>query len=95
MRERGLTANQLLYLPGAGDFQIEQIDGAPPPQPALGAAAAGKQPRPAAACGHAHNCHTWICLLQHHVQDLDVRALPDAGGNTMHTFDTWPLDRVA
>lgn len=43
VRERGLTANQLVHLPGAGDFQIAQIDGAPPPEP-LGAV--HRQPRP-------------------------------------------------
>ena len=51
VRERGLTANQLLHLPGAGDFQIEQIDGAPAPQPTGSAA---RQPRPAATGAQHH-----------------------------------------
>lgn len=35
MRDRGLAANQLLHLPGAGDFQMEAIYGAPPPPPTI------------------------------------------------------------
>ncbi len=64
VRERGLTANQLLHLPGAGDFQIDQLDGAPPPQ-AIGGAGA-KAPRPnATGAGqlHVHGIRIARCAL--------------------------------
>ena len=34
----GLSPNQLLHIPGAGDFQIDRIEGAPEPLPVVGAA---------------------------------------------------------
>lgn len=39
VRDRGITANQLLHIPGAGDYQIDRITGPNPPQPAIGASA--------------------------------------------------------
>ena len=44
VRERGLTANQLLHIPGAGDFQIDRIEGPPALPPIVGSAAAARQP---------------------------------------------------
>lgn len=37
----GLSANQLLHVPGAGDFQIDRIEGAPEPLPLIGVAPHG------------------------------------------------------
>ena len=36
MRALGLSANQAIHIPGAGDFQIDRISGPPRPQPVFG-----------------------------------------------------------
>lgn len=50
MRHLGLSANQVVHVPGAGDFQIERIEGADEPV-ALGAA-----PRPTSAATNGESC---------------------------------------
>ena len=41
VRGLGLSANQAVHVPGAGDFQLSQIEGPPEPAPANDAAAGG------------------------------------------------------
>ena len=38
VRNSGLSVNQLVHIPGAGDFQLDRIEGVPEPQPAVGSA---------------------------------------------------------
>jgi len=45
VRALGLSANQAVHIPGAGDFQVDRIAGPPRPAPAVG----GKRPRAVAA----------------------------------------------
>lgn len=88
VRHLGLSANQIVHVPGAGDFQIERIKGAPEP-PVLGAApqvTKGDSPAAMEASGPGLVVFPDAAAREEVVREND--ADPLAGEQT------WPTDMV-
>jgi pre-rRNA-processing protein TSR1 len=94
VRNLGLSANQVLHIPGAGDFQIGRIEGTPEP-PAAGTASKGDSSRGRTAAGEAMDAEgpglRMVVLPDEAMREEVIREnVPDP----LVGEQTWPTDRV-
>ena len=93
MRGLGLSANQALHIPGAGDFQIDSISTAPRPEPSVGQAQhPGRGLPPGVSSMDAEDMPQTLA-----VADADKRESLERVNepDPLEGEQTWPTEEVA
>lgn len=93
MRNLGLSANQLMHIPGAGDFEIERMEGAAEPSAAAAGVTKGDPSAPAAAAAmETEGPGSRLVVLPD--EETRERLVRENDPDPLAGDQTWPTEKV-